>query len=65
MLYKGIDQENFFPPLLQMEMGMVNQSSDMFEDWIDDWVEIIPPHEKGARKQLADAREKLKEAARV
>jgi hypothetical protein len=47
-----------------MEMGMVNQSWDMFEDWIDNCVEIIPTHEKEARRQLAIAKEKLKEAAR-
>jgi hypothetical protein len=47
-----------------METGMVNQSWGMFEDWIDDCVEIIPTHKKEARKQLADSKEKLKEAAR-
>jgi hypothetical protein len=64
MHYKGIGPENFVPPLLHMEMGMVNQSWDMFEDWIDNCVEIIPTHEKEARRQLAIAKEKLKEAAR-
>jgi hypothetical protein len=64
MHYKGISQENFVLPLLPMEMGMVNQSWDMLDDWIDNCAAIISMHEKKARKQLADAKEKLKEATR-
>jgi hypothetical protein len=37
-------------------MGLVNQVWDAFEEWIDAIVEILPPHEKEARKQLADAK---------
>ncbi len=47
-----------------MEMGMVNQAWDAFEGWIDDAVEIVPSHEKDSRKNLADAKEKFKEATR-
>ena len=61
--YQGIGPEKFVPPLLHMEMGLVNQVWDAFEEWIDAFVEIIPPHEKEARKQLADAKGKLKEVA--
>ena len=64
MQYKEIGPEHFVPPLQHMEMGMVNQSWDMFEDWIDDTVKIIPPHEKETQKQLTDAKEKLKKAAK-
>ncbi len=61
--YKGIGPERFVPPLLHMEMGMVNQVWDAFEGWIDAFVEIIPPHEKEARQQLADAKGLLNGAA--
>ncbi len=43
---------------------MVNQAWDAFEDWVDDAVEIVPLHKKEAQKNLADAKEKFKEAAR-
>jgi hypothetical protein len=46
--YQGIGLETFVPPLLHMEMGLVNQVWDAFEEWIDAIVEIIPSHEKEA-----------------
>jgi hypothetical protein len=59
MQYKGIGPDHFVPPLLHMEMGMVNQSWDCFEEWVDDVVEIFPPHEKKARKKLQIAKKSL------
>lgn len=64
MHYAGIGPEHFVPPLLHMEMGMVNQAWYQFEQWIDDEVELLPPHEKEARKFIAVAKDKLEEAAR-
>jgi hypothetical protein len=61
MHYKSIVPEKFLPPLLHMEMGLVNQIWYAFEDWIDKFVEIIPPHEKEARRELIIAKDKLKE----
>jgi hypothetical protein len=36
MHYKSVGPERFAPPLLHMEMGMVNQAWYTFEDWIDE-----------------------------
>jgi len=36
----------FLPPLLHLQMGMVNQAFDNFEAWVDDYVEVIPLAEK-------------------
>lgn len=45
-----------------MEIGMVNYAWDDFEQWVDDVVEMIPPHEQDARKKLEEARENLDNA---
>jgi hypothetical protein len=45
MYYKSIGPENFVPRLLHMEMGLVNQIWYVFEDWIDNFIEILTPHE--------------------
>ena len=62
--YKSLGPENFVPPLLHMEMGMVNQVWEHLEEWIDDKVENVPPDEKAARLSLLDAQECLERATR-
>ncbi len=57
--YKPLTPKSFVPPLLHLEMGMVNQIWDDFEQWIDDIVEMIPPHEQDARKNVSNAKEML------
>ncbi len=47
------------PLLLHLEIGMVNQALDTFEDWMDDAVEIIPSHEKEAHREVLDTKERL------
>jgi hypothetical protein len=47
------------PPLLHLEIGMVNQAWEVFEGWVDNVVEVIPPIERDARKEVQDATEKL------
>ncbi len=42
-----------------MEIGMVNHAWDDFEQWIDDVVETVPPHEQDARKEVIKAKEDL------
>jgi len=42
-----------------MEIGMVNQVWDHLEQWIDDVVEMVPPHEQEARKKLKEVAEQL------
>jgi predicted RNA binding protein with dsRBD fold (UPF0201 family) len=64
MHYKCLTPQHFVPPLLHLEIGMVNQSWDDLEQWMDDKVEIIPSHEKDARNKLKDAIENLDLAAR-
>lgn len=59
MHYKCLGPEHFVPPLLHLEMGMVNNVWDDFEQWVDDKVEIIPPHEKEARLSLERAQQAL------
>ncbi|MFN9983239.1 MAG: hypothetical protein ACK53Y_25145, partial [bacterium] len=59
MHYKSLTPDNFVPPLLHMEMGMVNQVWEDFENWIDDKVELIPIEEKLARTTLDESRERL------
>ncbi len=54
---KSLTPQNFVPPLLHKEMGMVNQAWDYFEQWIDDVVEMIPPEEQMARKNVSEAKE--------
>jgi len=39
MHYKTLGPDHFVPPLLHMEMGLVNQVWDNFESWVDDVVE--------------------------
>jgi hypothetical protein len=57
--YKSLSPLNFVPPLLHLEIGMVNQAWDALEDWVDDAVKIIPPHEKAARREVSDTKERL------
>jgi hypothetical protein len=64
MHYKSLTPENFVPPLLHMEMGMVNQVWEDMEAWIDDVVEVVPEDEKAARKSLLDAKESLERATK-
>jgi hypothetical protein len=45
------------PPLLHLEIGMVNQAWEVFEGWVDNVVEVIPPIERDARKEVQDATE--------
>ena len=46
MHYKSLGPENFVPPLLHMEIGMVNQVWEDMEGWIDDEVEVVPEDER-------------------
>jgi hypothetical protein len=64
MHYKSLSPENFVPPLLHMEMGMVNQVWEDMEAWIDDAVEVVPEDEKAARKSLWDAKQSLDRATK-
>jgi hypothetical protein len=48
MHYKNLGPEHIVPPLLHMEMGLVNTTWEDFEQWVDDTVEIVPPYEKDA-----------------
>ena len=59
MHYKSLTPQDFVPPLLHMEIGMVNHAWDDFEQWIDDVVEMVPPHEQDARKEVIKAKEDL------
>jgi hypothetical protein len=59
MHYKCLGPEHFVPPLLHLEMGMVNNVWDDFEEWIDNAVEIVPPHEKDARDALLLSKDAL------
>ncbi len=61
--YSCLGPKHFVPPLLHLEIGMVNQCWESFEQWVDDIVEIVPPSEKEARKELTDAKNKLAQAA--
>jgi hypothetical protein len=61
--YNCLGPENFAPPLLHLEIGMVNQCWESFEEWVDEVVEIVPPIEKDARKQVEAAKNLLAEAA--
>jgi len=63
--YKSLGPENFVPPLLHMEIGMVNQVWEDMEGWIDGEVEVVPEDERAARTSLLDAKEKLDEATRA
>jgi len=38
---------------------MVNNVWDDFEEWVDNDIEIIPPHEKEARESLARSKDAL------
>ncbi len=60
MHYKCLGPEYFVPPLLHLEMGMVNNVWDEFdESVIDKDVEIVPPHEKDARDALSLSKDAL------
>jgi hypothetical protein len=48
MHYKTLDPEHFVPPLLPMEMGLVNQVWEDFESWVYADVENIPVDKKAA-----------------
>jgi len=62
MHYKSLTPQDFAPPLLHMEIGMVNHAWDNFEQWIDDDVEMIPQHEKDSRKAVITTAENLERA---
>jgi flagellar biosynthesis chaperone FliJ len=61
--YNCLGPENFVPPLLHLEIGMVNQCRESFEEWVDEVTEIVQPIEKDARKQVEAAKNLLAEAA--
>jgi hypothetical protein len=42
MQYQCLTPQNFVPPLLHLEIGMVNQMWDNLVEWIDEEVEINP-----------------------
>ena len=72
MHYKSLTPQNFVPPMLHLEIGMVNLVWDTFELWIDNVAEMIPPLEQDTRKKLIevernlfDATEQKKEADRT
>ena len=44
--YRCLGPQNFVPSLLHLEIGMVNQAWESFEELVDDFVEIVPPIEK-------------------
>jgi hypothetical protein len=46
MHYKSLAPSNFVPPLLHMEIGMVNQAWENFVNWVDDVVENFPRMKK-------------------
>lgn len=52
MHYKSLTPKNFVPPLLHLEIGMVNLVWDSFENWIDNVAEMVPPLEQDARRKL-------------
>ncbi len=52
MHYKPLGPDNFVPPLLHMEMGLVNQVWEDFENWVDGNIEMIPVDEKAAREHV-------------
>jgi hypothetical protein len=62
--YKSLTPLDFVPPLLHMEIGMVNQAWESFQKWMDDYVEKIPVDEKIARDSVAKAKEMVEEKAR-
>jgi len=57
MHYQCLTPKNFVPPLLHLEIGMVNQMWDNLVEWIDKEVEIIPLEEKEACTKLKSALE--------
>jgi hypothetical protein len=38
---------------------MINQAWEAFEEWVDAIVEVVPPFERDARKEVQNAKEKL------
>ncbi len=54
MHYKSLTPKNFVPPLLHLEIGMVNLVWDSFENWIDNVAEMVPPLEQDARRKLRE-----------
>jgi len=59
MQYKSLTVDDFVPPLLHLEMGMVNLAWDAFELWIDNDVEMIPPHEQDVCQKVLEAARQL------
>ena len=57
MHFQCLTSQNFVPPLLHLEIGMVNQMWDNLVEWIDEEVEINPLQEKEARTKLKSALE--------
>jgi hypothetical protein len=47
----SLTPQNFVPPLLHLEIGMVNQGWDDFEKWIDNVVEVIPQRAASEKKR--------------
>jgi hypothetical protein len=60
--YTCLGPENFVAPLLHLEIGMVNPAREQFEQWVDNVVEIVPPAEMDAQKEVVLAQERLHEA---
>jgi hypothetical protein len=57
--YRCLGPQNFVPPLLHLEIWMVNQAWEKFKEWVDDVVETVLPIERDERKQVQDTKEKL------
>jgi hypothetical protein len=62
--YRSLTPNNFVPPLLHMEIGMVNQAWEDLVTWIDDVVEKIPFDEKTARFSVLEAKDNLNNIAK-
>jgi len=63
MHYKSLTPKNFVPPLLHLEIGMVNLVWDSFENWIDNVAEMVPPLEQDARRKLREDEKKFHDAS--
>jgi hypothetical protein len=44
--------QHFVAPLLHLEIGIINQLWEAFDEWVGGVVEITPPTEKDARKKV-------------
>jgi hypothetical protein len=52
MHYKKLGPDNSVLPLLHMEMGLVNQVWEDFENWVDDNIKMIPMDEKDNHNKI-------------